>query len=276
MDLPQPVVAAAGSAGGAGLQLPCQIFRRSPAIRRHAVGGMEGAHHAGTLPEQLRQDAHAAGAVPDVKHSVAAVHEPPCVGGQQQQPLSKIVHQNIQHCICAPFHLPDGLHGGVDEDGFSAGKPHCRKVLPQGLFCICHGFSPFYSNFRPAILDTARVRCSFHHLLRRQGRRRGSSRPAPPWEKEPAGSLRSSKYFRVAYLPMETSAGQQGCRGVQKGRFWQKNGGRRQKRRALRGSFFMKARKVSRTKSFLAEMCSLIVHLHLNRCPLSLVLPHPE
>ena len=37
---PQPVVAAAGSAGGVGVQLPFQIRSRPLAVSRHAVGGV--------------------------------------------------------------------------------------------------------------------------------------------------------------------------------------------------------------------------------------------
>ena len=140
---PQPVVAAAGGAGGVGVQLSFQIRSRALAVSRHAVGGVQRAHHPGALPEQLRQNAHTARAAAHIEHPVFLVDEPPCVGGQQQQALRKKLHPCVQNRVCAALHRADGLHGGMDQDGLVACQPHCYKVVLEVSLCVCHVVSPF-------------------------------------------------------------------------------------------------------------------------------------
>lgn len=142
---PQPVVAAAGSAGGVGVQLSFQIRSRPLAVSRHAVGGVQRAHHPGAMPEQLRQNAHTARAAAHIEHPVFLVDEPPCVGGQQQQALRKKLHPCVQNRVCAALHWADGLHGGMDQDGLVACQPHCCKVVLEVSLCICHVVSPFWA-----------------------------------------------------------------------------------------------------------------------------------
>ena len=172
---PQPVVAAAGSAGGVCVQLPFQIHSRPLAVGCHAVGGVQRAHHAGALPEQLRQNAHAAGAAAHIEHPVLLVDKPPCVGGQQQQALRKKLHPCVQNRVCAALHRADGLHGGMDQDGLIPGQPHCGKVVLEVSLCICHVVSPFRAFCLPPVYRLSGSKASIpakRHLPCRICRRR--------------------------------------------------------------------------------------------------------
>jgi len=104
---------------------------------------MKRTHYPGPLPEQFRQDAHAAGTAADIEHRVVLVDGLPCVGGQQQQTLRKELHQRVQNRVCTALDSTNGLHRGVDENGLSASQPHGSKILLKGLFCVCHAVSPF-------------------------------------------------------------------------------------------------------------------------------------
>ena len=138
MDGAQAVVAAAGGAGRVGLQLTGKVGFGVFAVGGEAVGRVKGADDAWPLAEQLGQDADAAGAGPDIKHRAAAVDEPPCVGGQQEQAVGEIFHQGVKHGVGTALHRADGTHGGVDQDGLGSGQTHSGEVGFQVLFCVRH------------------------------------------------------------------------------------------------------------------------------------------
>ena len=151
VSCPQPVVAAAGGAGGVGVQLPFYVSSRVLAVSRHAVGGVQRAHHPGALPEQLRQNTHTARAAAHIEHPVLLIDKPPCVGGQQQQALRKKLHQRVQNCVRTTLHRADGLHGRMDQDGLVSCQPHCCKVVLEVSLCICHIVSPFRAFCLPSV-----------------------------------------------------------------------------------------------------------------------------
>ena len=82
----QAVIAATGGAGRVAQFLTCEVGNSLLPIPGHAVGGVQAAYHTGTLAEQLRQNAYAAGEGAHIKHRVGRVDGAPGVGGQQQQP----------------------------------------------------------------------------------------------------------------------------------------------------------------------------------------------
>ena len=126
------------------------------------------------------------------------------------------------------------------------------SFFPPGL----QHFIAYPSGFAPAILDTASIQGSFCHLLCLQNG--GCSAPAPQAEKR-TRRRSAGHVLKKGGLPACPWRRQHGSRNAGKGKeqFRRKNGWRRQKRRALRYSLIMLARKVNRTEASLRKCAAL-------------------